>query len=68
MAQSSRVARGSSKYASYIPATKGSRISRNRTTATTTAANTAIQNATGRLKFMVHAYIKPAGAISCARV
>ena len=66
--RSSRVARGSSRYASSIPATKGSRTSRNRTTATTTAANTAIQNATGRVRFIIQAYIKPAGAISCARV
>src|SRR5215475_3931370 len=57
--RSSRVARGSSRYASSIPATKGSRTSRNRTTAATTAANTAIQNATGRVRFMVQAYIKP---------
>ena len=47
---------------------KGSRTSRNRTTATTTAANTAIQNATGRVRFMVHAYIKPAGGILRTRM
>jgi hypothetical protein len=62
--RSSRVARGSSRWA--MPATKSSSTSRNRTMATMIDANTAIQKATGRARLIGHASIKPAGTVSCA--
>src|SRR6516164_9178401 len=51
--RSMRLATGSSRYASTIPATNGNRTSRNKATTAMTAASIAIQNRIGRVKFMI---------------